>query len=190
MYVESGIVRNSIVYFNTASTKANWYNGGGSFDHSCTTPDPGGVGNIGADPRFVDGTNGNYRNYRLAPTSPCIDAGVNEPWMVGATDLDGNPRIFNETVDLGAWDSTHTIVNPSQNPPVRFARPLADNGVIRTTIKGLPEQGTCIIERSTDLIEWQPIQTNTITRDSFELVEPISPSSPHQFFRAIITSVR
>ena len=101
IYAESVTVRNSIVYFNGASTNANWYNAGGSFDHSCTTPDPGGAGNLVEDPQFVDQTNGNYR---LAQTSPCIDAGVNEAWMSGAQDLDGNPRIGNGTVDLGGWE--------------------------------------------------------------------------------------
>ena len=101
IYAESVTVRNSIVYFNTAATNANWYNGGGSFDHSCTTPDPGGVGIIVEDPQFVERANGNYR---LGQTSPCIDAGVNEAWMSGAQDLDGNPRIANGTVDLGGWE--------------------------------------------------------------------------------------
>lgn len=101
IYMESGLVRNSIVYFNPTATNANWYNVGGTFDHSCTTPDPGGVGIIVEDPQFVERTNGNYR---LAPTSPCIDYGVNEAWMPGAQDLDGNQRIANGTVDLGGWE--------------------------------------------------------------------------------------
>src|SRR5207249_1167104 len=102
IYAESGTVRNSIIYLNSASTNANWYNGGGgSFDHSCTTPDPGGVGNIVEDPRFVDRTNGNYR---LGSASPCVDAGANEDWMLEARDIDGNARIVNGTVDLGGWE--------------------------------------------------------------------------------------
>ena len=105
IHAGSSTVRNSIIYFNSASSNANWYNvggGGGSFDHSCTTPDPGGLGNIVEDPQFVDRTNGNYH---LAPTSACIDAGANEQWMRGARDLDRNPRIINRTVDFGAWET-------------------------------------------------------------------------------------
>src|SRR5439155_11181487 len=102
-YAEIGTLRNSIIYFNSASSNANWSNIVGTFDHSCTTPDPGGPGNIVDDPQFVDQPN---KNYHLAPTSPCVDAGMNEPWMSGAQDLDGNPRIANGTVDLGAWEST------------------------------------------------------------------------------------
>jgi hypothetical protein len=104
VYVESGNIRNSIVYFNAAPSEPNWHNvGAGFFDHTCTIPDPGGIGNISGDPRFVDPTNSNYR---LAPTSPCIDAGLNEEWMSGAQDADANPRIFNGIVDLGGWEYT------------------------------------------------------------------------------------
>lgn len=43
-------------------------------------------------------------NLRLQAASPAIDAGNND-YVVGvSTDLDGNPRIFNETVDLGAYE--------------------------------------------------------------------------------------
>ena len=62
------------------------------------------AGNISEDPRFADS------DYRLLPTSPCIDAGMNQDWMWEATDLDGNPRIFrggiSQTVDMGAYEST------------------------------------------------------------------------------------
>jgi hypothetical protein len=47
-------------------------------------------------------------DYRLAAGSPCIDAGMNEDWMWGTVDLDGNPRIFygrfSKTVDMGAYE--------------------------------------------------------------------------------------
>ena len=36
-------------------------------------------------------------NYRLKPSSPCINAGTNQLWMAAATDLDGNARIYRET---------------------------------------------------------------------------------------------
>lgn len=51
-----------------------------------------GVGNIYADPQFVDAANGDYR---LKPTSPCIDAGNNN-WLNSTDYLDcaGNPRLL------------------------------------------------------------------------------------------------
>jgi hypothetical protein len=172
-YVESGVVRNSIIYFNSASSNANWYNEGGSFDHTCTTPDPGGVGNIFNDPQFIDRTN---CNYRLLPTSPCVDAGVNESWTFGAHDLDGNSRVVHDRVDLGAYEA----------PWPQFAPCQVANGMFRSTIRGLSGQGTIVIERSTDLIRWQPVETNTINGGGFELVIPISRNDPAQFWRALI----
>ena len=43
-------------------------------------------------------------DYRLLPSSPCIDKGINQDWMLDATDLAGNPRILNGTVDMGAYE--------------------------------------------------------------------------------------
>ncbi|MCH8007162.1 MAG: right-handed parallel beta-helix repeat-containing protein, partial [Planctomycetes bacterium] len=59
-----------------------------------------GIGNIDADPLFVDPLNGNYR---LSRDSPCIDAADNTavPFNV-TTDLDGNPRFVD---DLGTPDT-------------------------------------------------------------------------------------
>ena len=54
-------------------------------------------GNVAGPPVFVPGT------WRLAAGSPGIDAG-NNSWVTGATDLAGNPRIANGTVDMGAYE--------------------------------------------------------------------------------------
>jgi hypothetical protein len=108
VYVESGGVTNSIIYFNflqgiSSTTSNNWFNSGaGIFDHCFTTPNPAGTGNITQDPQFVDLANGNFH---LAPTSPCFDAGIVQPWMTGAFDLDGNPRVRGASVDIGAYES-------------------------------------------------------------------------------------
>src|SRR5499427_8764601 len=57
--------------------------------YTCTTPQADGIGNITNAPLFVD-TNG-WANLRLQSNSPCINAG-NNAYVVGSTDLDGNPR--------------------------------------------------------------------------------------------------
>ncbi|HEX5123748.1 MAG TPA: choice-of-anchor Q domain-containing protein [Rhodanobacteraceae bacterium] len=59
-------------------------------------------GLYGVDPSFVDEANGDYR---LAAGSAAIDAGTNTPpGGLRFTDLDGNPRPYNGTADIGAYE--------------------------------------------------------------------------------------
>jgi parallel beta-helix repeat protein len=65
-----------------------------------------GLGNIDLDPCFVDP---NASDHHLSEDSPCIDAGdpnyVAEP---NETDLDGNPRVFGDRIDMGAYEFFNT----------------------------------------------------------------------------------
>ncbi|MFH0909832.1 MAG: FG-GAP-like repeat-containing protein [bacterium] len=97
-----GTVYNCVVYYNTASSGLN-YTASTYLTNSCTTPLPPEAGNITNEPMFVDLA---ATNLRLRADSPCIDAGRNEAWMTGGTDLDGAPRIFNGHVDMGAHEYT------------------------------------------------------------------------------------
>ncbi|UCG58587.1 MAG: right-handed parallel beta-helix repeat-containing protein [Phycisphaerales bacterium] len=71
-----------------------------------------GAGNIAADPCFVDSGYGPDEvfgteddNLRLLPDSPCIDTGDNSAVPADVTtDLDGNARIANARVDMGAYE--------------------------------------------------------------------------------------
>lgn len=85
----------------------------------------GGTGNFGLDPLFVDPngfdkiTGTTDDNFRLDLASPCHNAGDNSSVGVDTTDLDkdgdvnepmpfdidGKPRILNDVVDLGAYES-------------------------------------------------------------------------------------
>ena len=60
-----------------------------------------GEGNLTEAPLFVNPEN---NNFSLSLNSPGIDAGNNEALanVADTTDVRGNPRIYNETVDLGA----------------------------------------------------------------------------------------
>jgi predicted outer membrane repeat protein len=71
----------------------------------------GGTGNFGDDPLFVESLGADNipgtedDNPRLLAGSPSLDAGDNlavPPSLL--TDLDGNPRIINGTVDMGAYE--------------------------------------------------------------------------------------
>jgi hypothetical protein len=71
-------------------------------------------GNLDADPLFVDGPGGNLRLSSAA--SPAFNAGDNTVAGLPAMDLDGNPRIAAEAVDMGAYeyaDLGWTAASPS-----------------------------------------------------------------------------
>ena len=92
---------NTIIYSNSASTSPN-HNDSGTIWSNCCTPNMAlSNGNITNNPQFVDAVN---RDYRLLATSPCIDAGQYLPWMSGALDLVGNPRVQGAAVDIGPYE--------------------------------------------------------------------------------------
>jgi len=76
------------------------------------TPDP-----LFVDPYGADGILGTEDDdFRLAPDSPGIDSGTNETDPpLPAMDLDGNPRILNDIVDLGAYEFTGVIKVDAEN---------------------------------------------------------------------------
>lgn len=57
--------------------------------------------NIRVDPLFVDAANANYR---LQDASPCINRGYNGVLGVDELDLDLNPRLNDDVVDIGAYE--------------------------------------------------------------------------------------
>ena len=97
----NGTLNNCIVYYNWAPFSRN---GWGTFNFSCTTPDPGGTGNITNSPGFVN----SWGDYRLRTNSPCINRGSNA-FVQGTTDLNGNPRIAYGTVDMGAYEAQFPV---------------------------------------------------------------------------------
>ncbi len=103
-FASGSMVSNSIVYFNTITAPASSYNHSNAdnrMQFSCTTPEVAGTSNTFYQPRFVDLSGDDFR----LTASPCIDTGANQPWMVTALDLDGNPRITGGTVDMGCYES-------------------------------------------------------------------------------------
>ena len=69
--------------------------------HCCVHPAASGLDNISDDPMFVNAAAGDYR---LSCGSPCINAGTNQPWMVGAMDIAGERRVARIIVDIGAYE--------------------------------------------------------------------------------------
>ena len=106
-----GFLSNCIVYDNVASNAApNVFNSICSY--TCTTPDPGGAGNITNAPLFVASN-----DYHLAAGSPCIDAGTNLTKLT--TDLEGNPRpLDGDTNGQAQWDmGCYEFVCPELQAP-------------------------------------------------------------------------
>lgn len=106
-----------------------------------------GTHNIKVDPLFVrspsfgpDGVWGtaddDYGDLRLQPGSPCIDAGTNEALEHAdlGTDLAGNPRIINDTLDLGAYEGE--VIDPifGAKHPLKFSD--TDNDTVTIGISG------------------------------------------------------
>jgi hypothetical protein len=104
------VLRNCVVYSNDVTQSGNWLENGGTvaFSNTCTTP--AGTGwdgsNTDGNPLFVTdgsgyGTGHVPGDYRLSIGSPCLNAGMNLPWMVDQLDLGGAPRI---DIDRGRAD--------------------------------------------------------------------------------------
>ncbi|MGH2664774.1 T9SS type A sorting domain-containing protein [Flavobacterium sp.] len=77
-------------------------------------------------------------DYTLSTGSPAIDSGDNSK-VIGATDLLGNQRIFNTTVDMGVYEFDSTVLsNPDFNPTIEFSmypNPATSVLNIRSTIE-------------------------------------------------------
>lgn len=75
-----------------------------------------GTGNIYADPGFIDPGNDDYH---VAVNSPCVDTG--DPDFVPApneTDIDGQIRVMNERIDIGADEISDMITDFDDNSAI------------------------------------------------------------------------
>ena len=114
-----GTVRNCIVWGNTVANVTN-NTFGSTILYTCTTsPTVSGTGNISTNPMFRNPTT---RDYRLQEDSQCIHAGwpgwvLLQPAMT--RDLDGNARLYEGKVDIGAyqfWFIRYTTTTPVPVP--------------------------------------------------------------------------
>ncbi|MCL2072303.1 MAG: T9SS type A sorting domain-containing protein [Marinilabiliaceae bacterium] len=110
----NGTVNNSIIWENSANDGEIGSDGSATtVSYSAIADGYAGEGNIilsldnmAGGPMFVDPEENVEDNYRLLEGSPCIDAGNNNfVALTNALDLDGNPRVENGIVDMGAYES-------------------------------------------------------------------------------------
>jgi hypothetical protein len=141
-----------------------------------------GEGNMALDPKFVDPDGPDNdpgtledNDYRLSAGSPCIDAGKNENWMADAVDLDGNPRIVNGTVDMGAYEY-------GSSSPFRITQLLMTGGFQLTWASRPGDQ--YVVWSCTDLASgaWTQGQTVPSAGDSTSWTDA-SPSGARKFYR-------
>lgn len=100
-----GVLTNYNLYYSTVgNSKAQWiwnnhtYKGLAAFVEA--TQDD--LNSQFVDPDFVDLSTDNFR---LSSASPALKKGLLlSSSIVGTTDLDGNPRILNNTIDLGCYE--------------------------------------------------------------------------------------
>lgn len=67
-------------------------------------------GNLVADPLFLDAANGNFH---VAVGSPAINAGLNTAPSMPEKDQEGNARILDGTVDIGAYERSTMAMHPA-----------------------------------------------------------------------------
>jgi hypothetical protein len=81
-----------------------------------------GGGNIDSDPLFVDTANGDFH---LTFQSPCRGSGDNAVSLITAYDFEGDPRIFQGTVDMGADEyHPHLYTTGAPSPGVTIEEKL------------------------------------------------------------------
>lgn len=85
-----------------------------------------GMGNIDSDPLFV---NQEFGDLHLSHPSPCKNVGTHSPSVFADTDFEGDPRIVDNTVDMGA-DEFH--------PHLYYTGNATSGGVILLKTVGKP----------------------------------------------------
>ena len=125
VYSYYGSMKNCIIWGNESQGEVSQIGPINTYTYCAIQNDPSGsefnfdaaTENDGESPGFyirfkcpdvVAGSTGYGGDWRLQMNSYCIDKGITISGQT-ATDLDGNPRIWNDTVDLGAYEIS--IVN-------------------------------------------------------------------------------
>ncbi len=175
------------LYFINCIFQGNYYNqigiSGGYGGHGITTADfeyncienglngitinnPGWVifnwleGNIEDDPLFVDPENGDFHFFS---NSPCINTGTPDTTGLNLPecDLDGNPRIYEDHIDMGCYEWQGTGAENNELPTVNYKLNNFPNPFNPTTTIKFSIQNDSKIELTIYNIKGQKIKTLT-----------------------------
>lgn len=106
-------------------------------------------GDVSVDPRFVNPRGGDFH---IAADSPVRNAGDNAFVVPGDTDMDGQPRIINGVVDIGADESSGEIYQPAR--PVFYVRPNGGDGASGTSWAAALRTIQAAVNRAADADVW------------------------------------
>jgi subtilisin-like proprotein convertase family protein len=132
---------------------------------SVTFPSPAPVGPYGTSLAAFDGTN------------------PNGTWSLFV--FDNSPGDSGNIA--GGWSLNITSINPIDNPFESTLKAVSySNGTLGFTLNGQPGH-IYVIQASTDLINWSPIGTNTISGSgTFQFTDGNAGSFPYRYYRAAL----
>src|SRR6266850_6266838 len=76
------------------------------------------------------------------------------------------------------------ILTPTRQPPLLSAQRL-EAGLFRCTVSGTPGQ-TIVVQASTNLSDWLPLQTNLLSGTTWDFVDNESSTLGRRFYRALL----
>lgn len=116
-----------------------------------------GGNNIDIDPRFVDSGAGDYH---LIPNSPCNNAGDPSGSYAGQTDIDGEPRVMNGRIDIGADECSE--------PPPETELKIGD------AVADIPGRGLAPYDQ---IILYVPVKVSSSVASNVVLTFKLGPSA-------------
>ena len=158
------VVRNSIIWDNTDGVVGS----GMTFEYSCIQESVTGSNNIFTDPLFMNAAQGNYH---LQMNSPCRDMGDDSLTYNGQFDIDGQPRVLDDRVDMGADEVlADTVINQRTCLEYRHIQDAVDAALDGDTLVVYPGtyetvnfMGKAVTVTGTDPDDWDVVRSTAIT---------------------------
>ena len=116
------------------------------------------------------------------------DAGLSTSATVTGIPTDGRTlyvRLWWDT-SVGWQFTDYTYKAFTQTTQPCFGGSSVSGGKLQSTLSGLSTGATVVLQVSSDLKTWTPIQTNTVNGSTLSFTNSINPAMKNQFFRAMI----